>query len=88
MSSDNEVLLLSSVKLTNFLSTNQLVQANALQCKIEAILKKEVFPPGVIKPEEHKRWGAYHSAIKIRNYILSGSTAEALRSARELGAQL
>jgi len=77
-------LVIESVKLVNFLTNNQLVQANAIIQKLEAMIQKIVMVPGS-KPEEHPYWHAYHCAIRIRNYVLSGNTVEALKDAKELG---
>lgn len=87
MINERGALVIEALKLVNFLSNNQLVQANAISQKIESMLEKTVMIPGK-KPEEHPYWGAYHCSIRVRNYVLSGKTENALADARELGQQL
>jgi hypothetical protein len=84
--SEREVLLFEAVKLANFLANNQLVQANAIAQKLEAMIQKVVV--AAEKPEAHKYWPLFHAIIRVKNNILSGKTSDAHKDAKFIGDSL
>jgi hypothetical protein len=82
MTTGRPALVIESLKLTNFLTNNQLVQANAVVQKLEAMLEKIIMSPEV-KPED-PYWHAYHCSVRVKNNILSGKTELALKDAVDI----
>lgn len=83
---ERDLLVFEAVKLANFLANNQLVQANAIAQKLEAMIQKQVSTAQ--KPETHQYWPLYHAIIRVKNNILSGKTTDAFKDAKFIGDSL
>lgn len=79
-------LVIEFMKLKNFLSFNQLVQANAIAQKLESILeniiKDECSDPKEV--EKHPLWKNFRNVHCIKSFILSGRAQDALILAEKL----
>lgn len=64
------------IRLGNFLENNQLVQANAVAQKIEAMVAEEVSKPGG-RAEDHPWWFLVRSIHLAKDWILKGKTEQA-----------
>ena len=81
---DRIKLIAECHRLNNHLEHNQLVQANAITSKMEAIITDTFKAECTLekKVEDHAYWKAYKSLILIKNFIMSGRTQEALSQTR------
>jgi hypothetical protein len=79
MDTDKAALIIECERLQNFLENNQLVQANAIVQKLEAMLNAQLLKLAS-KPEaieSHPYWLPFRSSMRIKRDILSGKTKEA-----------
>lgn len=68
-------LIIETEKLNCFLEHNQLIQANAINQKLNQILQDIVAKSE--DPEKHALWSAFKTTFRINRYILSGDTKDA-----------
>lgn len=73
------------VRLGNFLGNNQLVQANAVVQKVEAMVAEEVVRSGG-KAENHPWWLLVRKIHLVKDWILKGRTEQAVVEAARVQA--
>ena len=78
-----QTLIFETARLANFLSNNQLVQANAIVSKMESITR-EIVAPCAPQIEKSVYWSFFRAILRIKSYILAGKTEDASRDSREL----
>lgn len=77
-------ILIDCEKMKSFLEHNQLVQASAMNQKIENIIQDFIIENNNIESDQNKYWGAMRESNITKSYIQSGKTAEALESVKKL----
>lgn len=79
-------LLLDCERLRNFLAQNQLVQANALNQRLESGLQEAILSESNAScpAEKHKYWKPWRVTALIRSFIMSGKTDLAKKEADDL----
>ena len=89
MGLDKKELIIECERLHSFLENNQLVQANAINQKLESMslnkIKEEADPA---KMDEHLLWKPFRCTLRIKGAILSGKTDAARIEAESLTSML
>ena len=78
-----QTLIFETARLANFLSNNQLVQANAIVSKLESITR-EIVVPCAPQIEKSPYRNFFKLILRVKSCILVGKTEDASRDAKEM----
>jgi len=81
---DKVELITQYVRLVNFLTQNQLVQANAILQRMENMILSEFRKTPEKDPSEHPFFSSFKVIKVLQQVVIQGRTADALKVSEDL----